>query len=324
MKRGFILVCLLWLCALPSGAHAQSCSASATQLNFGNVSPIRQTVVNASGTVTVTCTWPAVTLTPNAHVCLNVGSGSASTSISPRYLANGTYQMQFNLYRDSAYSQIWGSTYSGTVPIDLQLSKPLLGNSATQSVTFYGQISSGQPTVPTTGNSSTTYTNDFNGNQTSLNVGFYLVGSPSCASLGTSSGTFGFLASATVVNDCIITATDINFGATGTLNTTLNATGALSVRCTDGDAYRVALNGGKSGNVAARTLIRSGGGAIGYQLYVDAAHTTVWGDGSGSTGTVSGTGTGQQQNLTVYATVPPQSSPVPGVYSDTITATISF
>jgi spore coat protein U-like protein len=67
-----------------------------------------------------------------------------------------------------------------------------------------------------------------------------------------------------------------------------------------------------------------GGGTVSYQLFVDSAHTTAWGDGTAGTSMSTGTGTGNQQALSVYGVVPAQKTPAPGSYSDTITATISF
>lgn len=61
-----------------------------------------------------------------------------------------------------------------------------------------------------------------------------------------------------------------------------------------------------------------------YQLYTDAGHTHAWGDGTGSTTVATGTGTGNPVAIQVYGLVPAQSTPMPGSYSDTITATISF
>jgi spore coat protein U-like protein len=143
--------------------------------------------------------------------------------------------------------------------------------------------------------------------------------------LTSSSGTFAFSANANVVNNCNISATSVAFGATGVLASALSATGSITAQCTNGDSFRIALNGGASGNVAARAMQRSGGGAsVGYQLYLDAAHGSAWGDGTGGTATATGTGTGAQQVFTVYGQVPAQTTPAPGSYSDTITATISF
>lgn len=320
MKRaGCALLLCLMLLLVARGVHAQSCSATASAINFGNVSPIAGSAVPATGTVSVTCTWPAITLTPSAQVCLNLGGSS------PRPLVNGSNTMQYNLYQDAARSLIWGSIYSGTTPISLTLAKPTVGNSASTTVTFYGLIAANQPTVPTVSNSSTVYSQTFGGNQTSINYGFYLLGAPSCASLTSPGGTFPFTASATVVNNCNISANNLSFGAAGVLNGNLSATGSVSARCTNGDAFRISLNGGGSGNVAARVMQRQGGGgSVGYQLYTDAARSTPWGDGTAGTSMVTGTGNGNAQVISVYGQVPTQTTPAPGTYSDTITATIVF
>ncbi|MFM0738885.1 spore coat U domain-containing protein [Paraburkholderia xenovorans] len=321
MRRPRVLLLLILLCvllgALPQRASAQTCTATPSALNFGNVSPIALGAVGATGTIAVSCTWTLISLAPNAQVCLNMGG------TTPRYLTSGTNQMQYGLYQDAAYSVPWGSTALGGTPISVILSKPLLGTTASASVTFYGQIAANQPTVPTTGNESTVYSQLLS--QTSLNYGYYLLGPPGCAALTTSDGSFGFTASATVVNNCLISATNIAFAATGVLNSALTASGAITARCTNGDAYRIALNGGTSGNVAARQMQRTGGGgAVNYQLYLDSGYASAWGDGTSGTTMVTGTGTGNATSINVYGRVPAQTTPMPGNYIDTITATISF
>ncbi|CAE6709298.1 spore coat U domain-containing protein [Paraburkholderia aspalathi] len=315
------LVLLLALCALlgvlPQRASAQTCTASPSALSFGNVSPIGLSAVAATGTVSISCTWPAVTLTPSVQVCLNMGG------TTPRALTIGANRLQYNLYQDAAYSLPWGSTTLGTTPISVILNKPATGNTATTSVNFYGQITANQPTVPTIGNASTTYSQTLS--QTSLNYGFFLLLAPGCAALTTSAGSFGFTASATVVNNCLISATNVAFTSTGVLSSALNASSAITARCTNGDAYQIALSSGSSGSVAARQMQRAGGGgAVNYQLYTDAAHTSAWGDGTAGTTMATGTGSGNAVSITVYGRVPTQTTPMPGNYSDTITATISF
>ncbi|MBE1162025.1 Csu type fimbrial protein [Dyella acidiphila] len=312
-----LLLCLLLLAG--GRLHAETCTATASSVNFGNVSPIAGTAVAASGTVSITCTWSTVTLTPSVQVCLNVGA------TSPRLMSNGTNTLQYDLYQDAAHSLVWGSVYNGTTPIGVQLNKPATGTSATTTVSYYGLIAANQPTVPTVNNSSTVYSQGFGGNQTSLNYGFYVLIAPTCASLTTSNGTFPFTSSATVVNNCLISATNVAFGTAGVLRSSLAATGSISARCTNGDAFRIALNGGVSGNVAARTLQQQGGtGVVSYQLYTDSAHSIPWGDGTAGTSTVTGTGSGNAQAISVYGQVPAQATPAPGSYSDTITATIVF
>ncbi|MFM0415095.1 Csu type fimbrial protein [Paraburkholderia aromaticivorans] len=318
MKR---LVFLLILCTLlgsvPRHASAQTCTASPSALSFGSVSPINLSAVAATGSVTVQCTWPALTLTPNVQVCLNMGG------TTPRYLSIAGNQLRYDLYQDAAHSLAWGSTTLGTTPISVTLAKPVSGNTASATVNFYGQIAANQPTVPTTGNASTTYSQTLS--QTSLSYGFYLLLEPGCAALTTSAGSFGFTVNATVVNNCLISATNIAFTSTGVLSSALNASGAITARCTNGDAYRIALSSGSSGNVAARQMQRSGGGGtVNYQLYTDSAHTSAWGDGTAGTTMATGTGSGNAVSINVYGRVPAQSTPMPGSYSDTITATITF
>ncbi|MBR8161927.1 spore coat protein U domain-containing protein [Burkholderia vietnamiensis] len=320
MKLALLLLVVFaaW-CGVPRHAHAESCTATASTVNFGSVSPISRAAVVATGTVNVTCTWSAVTLTPNVLVCLNLGG------TSPRSLVNGSNAMQYDLYLDAAHSVAWGSIYSGTTPASVTLVKPALGTSASATVTIYGQITANQPTVPTTGNSTTTYSQTFGGNTTSINTGFYLLGAPTCPSLTSPSGTFPFTVTANVVNNCNITASNVSFGTASVLSKALAATGSITAQCTNGDAWKIALNGGSSGNVAARQMQRSGGGGvINYGLYTDAGHSTLWGDGTAGSSTATGVGTGTSQVVTVYGSVPVQTTPAPGNYSDTITATISF
>ncbi|MDN7489567.1 spore coat U domain-containing protein [Burkholderia sp. AU45274] len=320
MKFALLLfVAFAMWCGVPHDAQAETCTATASTVSFGSVSPISRASVAATGTVSITCTWSAVTLTPNVLVCLSLGG------TSPRSLVNGNNAMQYDLYLDAGHSVAWGSIYSGTTPASVTLVKPALGTSASATVTIYGQITANQPTVPTTGNSTTPYSQTFGGNTTSINAGFYLLGAPTCASLTASNGTFPFSATANVINNCNISATNVSFGTASVLSGALTATGSITAQCTNGDAWKIALSGGSSGNVTARQMQRSGGGGtIGYGLYTDAARSIAWGDGTGGSSTVTGVGTGTSQAVTVYGAVPAQTTPAPGNYSDTITATISF
>jgi spore coat protein U-like protein len=66
-----------------------------------------------------------------------------------------------------------------------------------------------------------------------------------------------------------------------------------------------------------------GGTQITYGLYQNAARSQPWGSANG-TNTVSGTGTGSGQPITVYGRVPAQTTPAPGTYSDSIVATLTY
>lgn len=313
----------LWLAALflliGQVAHAQTCSATITTINFGNVNPISGAAVSASGSITVSCNWTIISLAPNAQVCLNL---NAATPLS---MTNGSNALQYGLYQDAADSIAWGSTTTGTTPISVTLVKPLIGTTASQTVSFYGLIAANQPLVPTVGDNSTVYSEAFSGGQTALDYQYYLLGAPSCSAITTPATAFPFTVTATVVNDCLINANNLNFGTTGLLSSGINATTSISVTCTNNDAFRIALNGGGSSNVSARAMSRQGGGGtVSYQLYLDAAQGTPWGDGTAGTSMYTATGTGNAQTATVYGRVPAQTTPAPGNYSDTITATVAF
>jgi spore coat protein U-like protein len=60
-----------------------------------------------------------------------------------------------------------------------------------------------------------------------------------------------------------------------------------------------------------------------YHLYSDSGHTVNWGNTVG-TDTVSMTGSGVAQTLTVYGQVPAGQFVTPGSYSDTITVTLTY
>jgi spore coat protein U-like protein len=66
-----------------------------------------------------------------------------------------------------------------------------------------------------------------------------------------------------------------------------------------------------------------GSALLGYSLFSDSARTVNWGQTVG-TDTVTGTGNGTAQALTVYGDVPAGQYLAPGSYSDTITATVTY
>ncbi|WP_274426586.1 Csu type fimbrial protein [Chelativorans sp. YIM 93263] len=130
----------------------------------------------------------------------------------------------------------------------------------------------------------------------------------------------------TINAECQInSANDLNFGASGMLDTAVAATTAIAVQCTSGTTYDVGLNEGTGAGATVATRVMTGPGAetVTYSLYTDPAHTDVWGNTTG-TDTVTGTGTGSEQIYTVYGQVPAQPTPTPGTYSDVITVTVTY
>jgi spore coat protein U-like protein len=95
------------------------------------------------------------------------------------------------------------------------------------------------------------------------------------------------------------------------------------VTCTNSTAYEVGLNDGLhfSANRRMKTLLLPN--YVSYELYRDASRSLRWGN-TVSVDTLSGTGTGASQPLTVYGRVPSQTSQPVGVYNDTITVTVTY
>jgi spore coat protein U-like protein len=145
---------------------------------------------------------------------------------------------------------------------------------------------------------------------------------------GTVSG--NFQVQATVVSACLVSATMLNFGNSidpTVASVPVDATTTMTVICTSTTPYNIALNAGVNAggasNFATRT-IKTGAHTLGYQLYLDAGHATVWGDGTATTSQLAGTGIGSNQTLTIYGRMPSLTGAVPGTYTDTVTVTVTY
>ena len=119
---------------------------------------------------------------------------------------------------------------------------------------------------------------------------------------------------------CSAASSGVSFGSYDTLDPSpLDSAGDVRVTCDSSVPFTVSLNAG-SGPSGARQL--SGGSAtLNYQLYSDAARTTVWGDDTyGNSVSTSGT----DVDLSVYGRIPGQQNVPAGSYSDVLTITISY
>lgn len=131
----------------------------------------------------------------------------------------------------------------------------------------------------------------------------------------------------TIIADCIISANTLNFGSSqGVLAAAVNTNTTLNVTCTNTTPYNVGLNAGTGTGSTVTSRVMSGTGAntstVAYTLKQTSGGAN-WGNTQG-TDTVSGTGTGASQSLTVYGSVPAQATPQPDAYKSTITATVYF
>jgi spore coat protein U-like protein len=134
-----------------------------------------------------------------------------------------------------------------------------------------------------------------------------------------------FAVQITITGSCTInSASTLNFGSQGVLTANVDQTSTLQVQCTNTTPYNIGLNAGTgSGASVTNRKMTSGGSTINYSLYSDSGRTTNWGNTVG-TDTVASTGNGAAQSFTVYGRVPPQTTPAPATYADTITVTVTY
>jgi spore coat protein U-like protein len=149
-----------------------------------------------------------------------------------------------------------------------------------------------------------------------------------------------FLVKAAIVNGCILgsggadvtTFGSINFGQVSLLPSNVDVTsttgaGSILLQCTPGTSLTIGLNSGlNTSSIATGRLLIKGAETLRYQLYQDAG-TTIWGNGTNG-GTVksltfpAGTATVAYPVFARLFAVTPM--PSAGIYSDTVTVTITY
>lgn len=103
---------------------ANLCTISATNMAFGTYTP--SSAATATSTITSTCSSG-----DTDAISLSAGSGS----YSQRTMINGSNSLNYNLYTDSGYMNIWDSSTNVVT---------LTGTGGQQTTTVYGQVPAGQ------------------------------------------------------------------------------------------------------------------------------------------------------------------------------------
>lgn len=118
--------------------------------------------------------------------------------------------------------------------------------------------------------------------------------------------------------------TNVNFGTYDVFGSAnVDSTGSISISCTGRPSWLLSLSQGANASTYLPRYMVNAGTLLNYNLYTDPARTTVWGDGTGGTVTVSGTGNGTFTN-TVYGRIPPSQNASAGLNSDTVVITVNF
>ena len=309
--------------AFSGDCAAQSCSATIPTGAYGPVDILSGASSDTTASFSVTCSG---TLNRTLRLCLDVSRGTTVNNAGvTRALASGANYLLHDIYSDPGRQLEWGAWGGGTflfpfgsggIQRDLALGAT---GSATLNLILYGRINASQQTVPPG-----TYT----WKTASAGFTYFYAGTttPSCPS-----GTLFYRGNpdssvwtATILPNCLVTATNVNFGTTGVLAANIDAVGTIQARCTNTTPYSIALSNGIGGGTGPlqRKMVKSTESVI-YGLYQDAGHTLPFGSSLGSD-TVSGTGTGLAQTINVYGRILPQATPSAGDYADTITVTLTY
>ena len=134
--------------------------------------------------------------------------------------------------------------------------------------------------------------------------------------------------SVNVINSCTIAATPMSFGAPAAIGgANIDSTSTISLVCTNGATYDVALDQGL--NAASGQRFMSNGAAtpvkVPYGIFTDSARSATWGSTSGTNTVAGSAGTSGAVVLTAYGRIPSSATSVgAGAYVDTVTVTVTF
>ena len=249
-----VAVFLAAMMMLTCRADAQSCSVSSAAGNYGSVNILSGSTTDTTSSFTVTCTGCLLPVGCTYNVCVQFDQGSPNSNSSIRTMGSGANTIQHELYSDAARTQVWGSwgygtSQYGTAGVSLNLTIPFLSN-ASQNLTVYGRVKAGQQTaVPGT------YT--WNTTSPALAGAAYLLASPNCSA---NPGNFVNAGSspwvATILANCDLSATPLNFGSASLLTSNLDAAATLTVQCTNTTPYSIGLDNGANASGSQRRMLK--------------------------------------------------------------------
>jgi spore coat protein U-like protein len=131
-----------------------------------------------------------------------------------------------------------------------------------------------------------------------------------------------------VINSCTVAATPMNFGAPTAIGTAnIDRTSNVSLVCTNGATYDVALDLGLHAGAGSQRRMSNGAATpvyVPYGIYRDSAYTSEWTAAAGNTVTGVTPASGVV-SLTAYGRIPVSAPSVgAGTYQDTVTVTVTF
>lgn len=304
--------------------HAVVCSVSnVTPVNFGStINVLATTTSMTSMTFHYSCAKELGDVLAGVTLCFNIGNSAVSGQIASRAMSSvgpPISVLNYQLYQDAGGAVIWGNqSQEGATPmVNLNLLNltPVTGN-----LTVYARLNTPQPNaIPGVFQDSYTATTAF----VTQNIGLL---SPPATCGNTTTATFPFIVTATVVKKCNISyANHVNVGAVNANQLGATASSSLGGICSRNTPYTIGLlpsNSNTAGNGIMKGNRSGNTDTVPYQLRAMAGATgNVWGNTAQNS--VAGTGTGVTFNHNVYVTLPSVNY-TPDSYSDTVTISVTY
>lgn len=131
--------------------------------------------------------------------------------------------------------------------------------------------------------------------------------------------------SASVIDSCLVTAGNLDFGDVDVIaNANDDTTATIDVTCSNGTSFDIGLDYGGNEDTGQRRMDDGSSNYLLYDVYSDAGRSTAWGDDVG-VDTVSDTGDGTENSYTVYGRIPAgQQTADVGAYTDTVLVTVTY
>jgi spore coat protein U-like protein len=133
--------------------------------------------------------------------------------------------------------------------------------------------------------------------------------------------------SASVTKNCTITTAPVNFGAydpvAANATASLDGLGTVTIICTKGAEAKIGLGPGNNFQ-GTRRMAAGATEYLGYELYKDTAHATVWGDTIDTALDIPAAPDLTPRDFPVYGQVPGAQNAAVGNYTDSVVATVNF
>jgi len=325
MKRRLLLwmfLLLLFCASFGTGAQAGSNCVNPPvvtgtiiigQIDFGDIDVLSGQPSKTTGSFQFTCS--GLSSGQTIRLCISFNP------LSPRNMTKDSSKLNYDIFTDDAYSNIYGPAPANGVKIDLTSSNK------TAVFTFYAMIY---------GNQKTASVGEYYENLSFvLNYALFEDGTLLPAGCDPSDtryfrSLYSIPVGAKITPNCTISATNMTFDPQTIITTDLLAESALTVKCTNDPTNPIlpyiSLDDGLHPASGQRQMENKDkpGNFISYNLYSDGQRSSPWGSSFG-VDTVPITRSASDTRIPVYGKITkPEISPRAGPYTDRVTATVNF